>query len=181
MKKIAVALIAIVFCLSLVACDPAFNYFDRTGVGEAEVASVQLIDYDASDITELQWWKQYIFPSLWWHPLSFDENKCTVIETLNEDKKEDFINNLKDSGGYLFYYKYNSPKGMCLKITYSDGNFLIIGLDLWGYVGEYAADGSCGQYYGASNLYPAGLINDYFEYQFPIEEAPEEDQSNNEE
>ena len=149
MKKSSIVclLFCVCLCLCFAACDPGSYSF-----GEAELedglVSIELIDYDNP--------KQKSFIS--WVPdhssdiLPFDHQKMTVQETLPEEKHDEFVKLL--AGSYILYHYYtvNSPRGLCLKLTYESGEFLVISADKDGassFVCRYAADGRVIEYIGS--------------------------------
>ena len=165
MKRfICIACLVLLF-LTMSACDPGTYQF-REDLNAGDVVSVELIRYENP--------KQKMFRS--WVPDHFkrlgdlDLSSVTVLETLEEDKKAEFLNQLSRENILLHYYVFNSPKGICLRINYSNGDFLIVNNDCEsktyrGYIGMYNAEGEVTEFYGTFVRYDSfeSLVNDYFE------------------
>ena len=61
---------------------------------------------------------------------------------------------------------------MCIKVSYSNGNYLIISCNtntFGGYIGEYAADGKVVEFFGCFDNYDCfvALVNDWFDKKIP--------------
>ena len=166
MKKLALLLIIVLLCLSLAACETSFIPLDsHREIDSSDVASIQFVEYDNPN--------QKIFYFLTPHDeLPFKEENCTVIESLNEDKKEEFLEELGELTVVTGNYHNDSPNGICLKINYTNGDFLIVSYNEEndGYVGDYAADGSVNNYYGNTANF-GDWTNNFFEYQIPVPEG----------
>ena len=101
----------------------------------------------------------------------FDTANATVIETLQEEKKEDFLNAFMQTDILHTYYAYDSPADVCIRLNYENGDFLIIWSNykayaFAGYIGKYSADGTVLSFWGSfsSLSYYQDLINDFFVY-----------------
>lgn len=166
MKKfisiIATFIILIIGCLMLTACDPGRYHFSQEEL--SDIVSVELVKYNNP--------KQKSFFS--WIPdhssdlKPFDESKLSVLETLSEDKIPQFIDTLLECDILSKYYAYDSPNGICLKLSYSNGDFLIINSQMPsfdGYIGKFSAAGKVTEFIGCfsnSNFFKT-LVNDYFQ------------------
>lgn len=156
--------IMMICCFVLAGCDPGSYYFTQEYL--SDIVSVELIDYSNS--------KQRHFIS--WVPdhsselKAFDNSKYSVIETLDDDKIDDFIDTLCECHILSTYYAYNSPKGLCLKLNYSNGDFVIANCQnksFAGYVGKFTASGKVAKFIGCFSSYYSfkTLVNDYFQTQ----------------
>lgn len=160
MKKI-VALVALVICaLCMTACEGIAPY---PFVFEETVVRVELIDYDNPDMTELY------CPTIFHHVeqdkiRDFDFNKMTVLETLPEDRLEEFLGDLtfSETGAFLMDPKvyYDSPQGLCTRIVYESGAFEIISYDET-FAGSFDADGHVRLFIGEC-LGGQELVENYF-------------------
>ena len=153
---LVVALTAI--CFTLTACDPGSYQFEREELDD--VVSVELINYDNPKQKEFSSWVPDHSADL----KPFDNSKVTVLETLADDKTADFLDELCEIPFLYLYYSYDSPKGICIKLSRSNGDYIIIWSD---YVGEFSSDGEvkwfCGCFSGLS-VYK-DFVNGYFETQ----------------
>lgn len=167
MKKLTMIMIIVLFCFSLVACEPIFGHMG-TIQENFEISSVELISYDNPDRLVVRHGLIAIFvrPADY---APFERDKCTLIETLSEEKKEEFFERMGPisiiNGDYS---EYNSPNGICLKITCSDGSFFVFeNTDKKETFGaKYSADGGFDWYWGEPDPTSiTSLINDFFNYQ----------------
>ena len=118
MKKTISYIMIICVFISLSGCvwDPASYLFDYEKLKE-QVATVELINYEneepkkIKDISEI---------------LPYDFDKEEVLETLPADKIDDFIMDLSEIR-FLDYSSFaKEPVEICIKITYKNGEFIII-------------------------------------------------------
>mgnify|MGYP001030312672 FL=1 len=122
MKKTISYIMIICVFISLSGCvwDPASYLFDYEKLKE-QVATVELINYEneepkkIKDISEI---------------LPYDFDKEEVLETLPADKIDDFIMDLSEIRFMIDSDFSNSPVGICIKITYKNGEFIIISVTL---------------------------------------------------
>ena len=165
MKKV-VALLSILLVLcalcALTACDPGTFYFDQEYL--SDIVSVELIRYDNPQQKHFISWVPDHTADL--KPL--DKNKISVLETLETDKISDFFDKLCECHILSTYYAYDSPNGICLKLNYSNGDFIIINCAekrYVGYIGNFTADGNVGEFIGCFSDYGSFevLVNDYFQ------------------
>lgn len=165
MKKLVCLLILAGMCCLLCACDPGTYSINREFLNQ--VTSVELIEYENPNQKQFDTWVTDHFDQL----VSFVPANATVLETLPEEKKPDFLDAFSKTDILHTYYAYNSPKDICLRLNYENGNFLI----LWanysenrfaGYIGEYTSDGSVVSFWGSfSGLqYYKDLVETYFDY-----------------
>ena len=165
MKKIAGVLIVALLCLVCIpiyACDPLYYQMKDTGVLDDEIVSVQLIRYDNPKQKAFKLWAQTGTRKL----KTFNLEKMEVVETLSEDQIPNLLLELGELETLGGYYTYDSPQGECLKLNYSNGNFLII----WGdaqkgsYVGTYSPEGKVVYYAGAIDFLDkyADIVEKFF-------------------
>lgn len=165
MKK-TTALLCILVCLLLSACDPVSFYFDSEELSQKAV-SIELINYDNDIQSHFHTWVPNYFDRL----KSYDVANESLLETLDETRVSESIEQLSKDHILYRYYAYDSPKGVCIKITYVEGNYLIIWSNYEqrsysGYIGEYSANGEVVDFFGCfSNLASyENLVNGYFYY-----------------
>lgn len=153
--------------LLLTACDPVMRQM-RTLQHSYDIVSVELIEYDNPDQQMFSDWVLDKSSKI----KSFDVAKMTVLETLDEELKPDFITELAEATVMEDYYVYDSPKGICLKLNYSNGDFIIISSDyennsFKGFIGKYSLKGTLKEYIGsfmAASTFDS-LVNNYFQEQ----------------
>ena len=162
MKKRIVMITCLCLFILLNGCvsDPPTYFFEYEKL-KGQIASVELINYenenpkiikDASNV------------------LPFDFAKMEVIETLASDKIDDFVTDLSETG-FMDYSSFaKEPVGICIKITYKDGKFIIITSTLmdvaYGLVEVFDSNGYPIEYIGEPrdrDEYVA-LVNKYFEH-----------------
>ena len=156
--KTAVITILIVLCFTLPACDPVHIKFKQEDL--AEVVSIELINYDNPKRKKFASWVPDHSADL--NPI--DDSQMSNLEILDESKIPDFIDDLCEKGIFDRYYTYDSPDGICIKLNYANGNYLIIAKR---YIGIFSSSGEVVQYigcFGISNSYKT-LVNDYFQTQ----------------
>ena len=148
--------------ISLSGCvwDPASYLFDYEKLKE-QVATVELINYEneepkkIKDISEI---------------LPYDFDKEEVLETLPADKIDDFIMDLSEIRFMIDSDFSNSPVGICIKVTYKNGEFIIITSTLmdvaYGLVELFNSNGCPIEYIGAPGDRDefVALVNKYFEH-----------------
>ncbi len=162
MKKTISYIMIICVFISLSGCvwDPASYLFDYEKLKE-QVATVELINYEneepkkIKDISEI---------------LPYDFDKEEVLETLPADKIDDFIMDLSEIR-FLDYSSFaKEPVEICIKITYKNGEFIIITSTLmdvaYGLVELFNSNGCPIEYIGAPGDRDefVALVNKYFEH-----------------
>lgn len=164
MKKIERGLaILLLFCSLFVfaACDPGSYYFNREEM--SEIVSVELITYDNPDQRQFFTWVSDHTSDL----KAFNEHKISVLETLDGESIPKLIDALCGFHILYAYYAYDSPNGICLKLSYSNGDFLILSCNVEtyaGYIGKYSSDGEVTEFIGCfSSRYDfESLVNNFF-------------------
>ena len=166
MKKIITTLVTILLILSALcafaACDPNEINLDHEYL--SDIVSVELINYDNSAQRQFFSWVPDHTSDL----KPFDESKISVRETLDADKFSDFIDTLCECSILEKYYAFDSPSGLCLKLTYSNGDFVIINCYKYsfaGYIGKFSSDGEVADFIGCFVNFNSFkiLVNDYFQ------------------
>ena len=165
MKKLKLfVVILLVFCF-LCACDPATYVIDWSTLDN--VVSVELIEYKNLNQKHFTSWVPDQFNEL----VPFYSANATVLETLPEEKIPDFLNAFSETDILHTYYAYDSPKDICLRLNYENGDFLIIWANYTedrfaGYIGEYGADGTVLSFWGSFSAlqYYEDLVEQYFDY-----------------
>ncbi len=134
----------------LTACDYSYYIYHNTDGNEAflnkSVNSIELIKYESLTVQD---------DPLGKHEL--DLNKLEIIETLDNDNFESFVNELIKIGGLSGKFKQvlKSPDGMGIRIIYDDGSFTLTTVTIINgkeciFLGEYDADGKIDMNFGIS-------------------------------
>ena len=164
MKKVFSIVLVIILSFFVCACDPGTFYITDDYL--QGITYVELINYDNPNQKHFTSWVPNHFDNL----LPFDLSKATTLERLEESKTENFLTDFQEKTDILHtYYAYNSPKGLCIKVNYENGNFLIIWANykqnsFAGYIGEYLPDGSVLSFWGSFSSLDnyEYLVNTYF-------------------
>ena len=163
MKKWSFLFVLTALCLLLGACDPGFYTVDQEEL--KQVVSVELIQYGNPEQKHFSSWVPDQFKKL----VSFDAEKATVLETLPADKIPEFLDAFSEAEILHTYYAYNSPRDICLRLNYENGDFLIAWANYAegsyaGYIGEYSSSGTVLSFWGSFCSLPEykSLVNDYF-------------------
>ena len=157
-----------ILCFTLSSCvwDPSSYYFKKEEL--SDVVCVELINYDNTDRKEFKSWVPDQFDEL----KPFDNYKMSVLENLDENKIPDFLDSLCEPLILYYFFTYDSPSGICLKLSYSNGDFLIVSNEYqrntsMGYIGKYSSNGEViefiGCFHSSKDFIP--LVNDYFKTQ----------------
>ncbi|MCH5152336.1 MAG: hypothetical protein J1F68_00035 [Clostridiales bacterium] len=165
MKKITILLtILLVLCslCAFAACDPSTVFLEPTDL--TDIVSVELIRYDNPRQKQFISWVPDHTSDL----KAFDERKLFVLERLDGDKIPEFIDTLCECPILDRYYAFDSPNGICLKLTYINGEYLIVNCKegaFVGYIGKFGFDGEVIQFIGCfvSVTSFETLVNDYFQ------------------
>ena len=163
MKKTILCLILSWICLVLCSCDPGSHNIDTNAL--SNVVGIELIEYKNDQQKHFVSWVPDQSDQL----LNFDFSKMTILEVLPEEKIPDFISSFEKTDILHEYFAYDSPKDICIRLNYSNGDFLIIWANyaegrFAGYIGEYHADGTVSSFWGSfSDLYYyEDLVEQYF-------------------
>lgn len=164
MKKFTSFLATLLIVCSLcafAACDPGSYKFSREYL--SDIVSIELISYDNPENKHFVSWVPDHTSDL----KPFDDSKLSVLETLDEDNFSQLIDTLCECEILYQYYAYDSPNGICLKLSYSNGDFLIVSCDevsYAGYIGKFSSDGGVAEFIGCfcSRSDFEALVNDYF-------------------
>ena len=167
MKKIICLAMLVAICCTLCACDPGTYLIDRKLLNH--VISVELIEYDNPEQKHFLSWVPNQFDQL----VPFNSAQATVLEILSAEKTADFLDSFSKTDILHTYYAYNSPKDVCIRLNYANGDFLIIWANYIedshaGYIGEYSSDGTVLSFwgsFGSLNNYK-DLLNQYFNCNF---------------
>ena len=164
-KAIAIVLLAIL-CFLMFSCDPGSFSPNRDALND--VISVELIEYVNPDQKHFTTWVPEQFDEL----APFNFANATVLETLPEEKIPDFLDAFSKTDILHSYYAYNSPKDICIRLNYENGDFLIIWANYAenryaGYIGKYSSDGTVVSFWGSfSSLSDyKDLVNSFFVYE----------------
>ena len=149
MKRLSLILPLLCLCLLLTACDPASYSFDEAELANGLV-SVELINYDNPNQKSFASW----VPDHSSDIRPFDHQKMTVSETLPEEKHGELVKRLSEADILSGYYTFDSPRGVCVKLTYENGEFLIISTmqeqkSYVSFICKYASDGTMKDYVGS--------------------------------
>ena len=159
-KLLIIWLVLCSFCL-LAACDPGRYYFSQDEL--SGIIKIELIDYDNPEQKDFSSW----VPDHTAELKPFDDEKISVLETLDEDNIPQLLANLCECRILYKYFDYDSPNGICLKLTYSNGDFLIISCresSYGGYIGKFSSNGEVAEFIGcfSGRSYFETLVNDFF-------------------
>lgn len=168
MKKIVCFLSLVITCCLLSSCDPGLRYIDPDVLNQ--VVSIELIEYENPNQKEFFTWVPDQFHKL----VPFKTENATVIETLPSEKNAEFLEAFSNTDILHTYYAYNSPKDICLRLNYENGDFLIVWANYAeksyaGYIGEYSSDGSVLSFWGSFSSLKSyeDLVNRYFTHTLP--------------
>lgn len=159
MKKVTImSLCLILIALTLSSCDPL--RFSPTEEYLKDVVSIELIRYNNPDQKDFISWVSDHSDDL----VSFDNSKVEIIEELDNEKFDDFATAFQSTEVFLDYYDFDSPNGVCIRVNYKNGEFLIIGRY---YIGYFSENGEVSSFLGcfSARSYYIVLVNDFFEYQ----------------
>ena len=157
-KTTIISLCLILIVLTLSSCDPL--RYSPTEEYFKDVVSIELIRYNNPDQKDFISWVPDHSDDL----VSFDNSKVEIIEILNNEKFDDFSTAFQSTAIMHTYYRCDSPDGVCIRVNYENGKFLIIGKD---YVGYFLENGEVSAFAGcfSSIMYYTDLVNEFFEYQ----------------
>lgn len=165
MKRTFTIMVVLIICFSMCACDPGSFSINRESLNN--VVSIELVEYANPNQKAFYSWVPDQFKKL----LPFVAANATILECLPSDKIADFLDAFSETDILHSYYAYNSPKDVCIKLNYENGNFLIIWANyadsnFAGYIGEYSSDGTVLSFWGSfsSLRYYKDLVNQYFNY-----------------
>ena len=165
MKKTISLVLLSILCFLLCACDPGTLLIDRDSLND--VISVDLIEYENPNQKEFTTWVPDQFDKL----VPFVLDNATILESLPLEKISNFLDAFSETDILHTYYAYDSPKDICIRLNYENGNFLIIWANYsensyTGYIGEYSSDGNVLSFWGSfsSLSYYKDLVNQYFNY-----------------
>ena len=165
MKKVVTIMLLLTVCFSLCSCDPGSFYIDRDELNT--IVSIELIEYANPNQKEFSSWVPNHFEKL----VPFVPDNATVLECLPSENIPDFLDTFAKTDILHTYYAYNSPKDVCIRLNYQNGNFLIIWANYSdnsyaGYIGEYSSDGTVLSFWGSfsSLSYYKELVQQYFDY-----------------
>ena len=125
MKKLLSLLIALCALVCLTACDPSFGKIGDF-VDLSEVISVELIEYDNSSANRINSGFRSDGEKAAKKLPSLNFDKMTVLEALEEEVISNFIDEVLTIGAVTTWIHLNSPIGVCLKLNYENGDFIII-------------------------------------------------------
>ena len=163
MKKFVCFVSLVVICCLLCACDPGSYTIDQDALNN--VVRIELIQYENRNQKHFTSWVPDQFDEL----VSFNSANATVLETLPTEKNAEFLEAFSQTDILHTYYAYDSPKDICLRLHYENGDFLIIWANyaedsFSGYIGEYSEDGTVLSFWGSFSAlsYYEDLIEQFF-------------------
>ena len=118
-KFVCFVSLAIICCL-LCACDPGSYTIDQAALNN--VVRIELIQYENPNQKHFTSWVPDQFDQL----VPFDPANATVLETLPAERNAEFLEAFSQTDILHTYYAYDSPKDICLRLSYENGDFLII-------------------------------------------------------
>lgn len=145
MRKKLFILLVLLLVPILFSCDPLMINLDIDEL-ETNLVDIELINYENDEQKEFPFWAKDYSDRL----LKFDSNKASIIGNLEETKIKDFLECLTEFEVIYKYYTFDSPKGRCAKLNYSNGDFIVIGLEKInsGYIFKYDENGNVIEYIG---------------------------------
>ncbi len=158
----SIIIILIICCSTLMACDPVTYYFEQEEL--SDIIKVELINYDNTEQKRFKSWVPDHTSDL--RPI--DNNKICTLEALDENKIGQFIDTLCEYEILYRFYVFDSPNGVCLKLSYANGDFIIINCHMPsfdGYIGKFTSNGEVAEFIGcfsASSSFKT-LVNDFFQ------------------
>ena len=166
MKKAITLILLAVMCCSTCACDPGRAHIDKEDLNN--VVSVELIQYENPNQKSFITWVPDQSDKL----APFVLDNVTVLETLPAEKIPDFFDAFSEKDILYKFYAYDSPKDVCIRLNYQNGDFLIVWANYAdenhsGYIGEYSADGTVSFFWGSFEALDdyEELVNDFFAYE----------------
>ena len=154
----------------LAACDPAVNKYQYEEL--SGIVRVELIQYDNNEPELINTFLTNR------HMQRFNFNKEELIETMDSDKKSDFIKELSEITLNNHWWQPDSHSEICLKIIYKNDDFQVISYSNsnGSLVTRYNKDGLLTNNIGKLNGFGGGasqfdrssyidMINRYFEVQ----------------
>lgn len=170
MKKILIFAILLIFCFCLTACDPATYYFELDDLLE-NIIGIDLINYSNTEQKHFLSWVPDHSSKL--VPLRLEN--LTIIETLENENIPNFLEQLSKVNFLDKYYAFNSPKDICIRLVYSNSDFLILSCAYErkayvGYVGRFDCNGNVVNFIGSFESLSdfISLVNNFFETQILV-------------
>lgn len=163
MKKLYLVILFLSFTLLFTACDPAMGPFDDFDSSD-NIESIELIYYEnPTQRSFLSWIPDYT-PQL----QDLDMSNITVLETLDTNLIDDFVSQFNEAELLYKYFTFDSPKGICIRMNYENGDFEIINCEtntFAGYIGKYTSDGEVIDFLASFSAYEdfEYLVTDFFE------------------
>ena len=157
-KTTIISLCLILIVLTLSSCDPAMYSPSEEYLKDA--VSIELIRYNNPDQKDFISWVPDHSDDL----VAFDNSRVEIIEILDNEKFDAFSTAFQSTEIMHTYYRCDSPDGVCIRVNYKNGEFLIIGKD---YVGYFSENGEVSAFLGcfSGRFYYTDLVNEFFEYQ----------------
>ncbi len=159
MKKTFIILISLITII-LSGCDPATFYFEFESMNN-EVLSVELVEYDNNS-------SEMINTNLD-SKLIFDSKKIISVETLEEERIDEFLKGLSVIVFHQVEESTIEPVKECLKINKNNGNYIILSCTVidgtvYSMVAEYDSSGNFLEHlaYFADRPSYERLIDKYF-------------------
>jgi len=141
MKKLRTILVVFLCCFVFTACEPSgfsYNYDDLSG----NVVTIELINYDNPKAKMVA---DHLSTA---RHLNFDFGKEEYIATLEEELHEDFLESISGKMILNHVNHFNSPNELCVKISYTNGDFDIVSDS---YIGRFDSTGKFKDYMGVFN------------------------------
>lgn len=130
--------------------------------------SIKLINYDNPEQKHFSFWVTDHASDL----KPFDNAKMSCLEILDDNRITDFVDDLCECDVLYKYYAYDPPNGKCIKLNYSNGDFLIVWSNyktgsFSGYIGKFSIDGEIAEFIGCFESLTSyeDLVNNYFQTQ----------------
>ena len=146
------------------ACEPAKYIFHYEELKNS-IVKIELINYKNEEARFIKE-KEDILP--------FNFQKEEIIEMLDGELLNDFLVDFSDAAFFQNYWDQpDSPMGVCLKLTYENGDFIIAsdatikGRKIYQYICIFYSNGYVKEFIGgfSGKMVFSNLVNSYFETQ----------------
>ncbi|MDY0209165.1 MAG: hypothetical protein RBR48_03210 [Bacilli bacterium] len=145
-RKLLLLLLIVCSAFLLTACDYEYYLYHDYIRENTEAVKIELLKYNNPINTENST-----------ENTLYDDEKLVILETLNLDDNQSFLNELSEIGGLSSKLKQtiNSPNGTGILITYQDGGVTLITISNINdndciFVGHYDASANVEGFYGIS-------------------------------
>ena len=152
-KKTTMMILSVFLMLILSACDPVLPqmyHFQKSEL-ENKIVKIEVIHYQNEAQKRFKSFDSDHSSKL----KPYDNSNDIILEELPADRIPSFLDRLSEADILPKYNFFDSPKCVCIKLTYSDGRYMILNCSngFAGYIGTYSSDGEVFEFYGAFSQY----------------------------